>query len=121
MDLYDDSRTLIYSGFLARRQRSETDWHGWNDYFVALLDNFCKKAAIHESRMHYSLVPAVILTREETRSNGVVKRHVGSRVSCLHHLQLHQIHGYNVLAVTVRVSSNWWVQWIARDPQSWCG
>ena len=40
MDLYDDSRTLVYSGPLARRQRSETDWHGWNDYFVALLDNF---------------------------------------------------------------------------------
>ena len=40
MDLYDDSRTLVYSGPLARKQRSEMDWHGWNDYFVALLDNF---------------------------------------------------------------------------------
>lgn len=42
MDLYDESRTLIHSGELARRQRSEIDWHGWNDYFVALMDNFCE-------------------------------------------------------------------------------
>ena len=42
MDLYDDSRTLVYMGPLARRQRSELDWHGWNDYTVALLDNYCE-------------------------------------------------------------------------------
>jgi RHO1 GDP-GTP exchange protein 1/2 len=40
MDLYDEKRTLVHSGVLARRQRSETDWHGWNDYFIALLDNY---------------------------------------------------------------------------------
>jgi hypothetical protein len=81
MDLYDESRTLIHSGFLARRQRSETDWSGWHDYFVALLDNFRKEAYILLSLLHCSPVLTVLLTREETRSNGVVKRHVGSRVS----------------------------------------
>ncbi|KAF7964575.1 hypothetical protein HWV62_5482, partial [Athelia sp. TMB] len=76
MDFYDESRTLVYSGPLARRQRSETDWHGWNDYFVALLDNF---RPIHAS---------VIITREEKGSNGVLKRHVSSRPLPLEYLRL---------------------------------
>ncbi len=40
MDLQDEGRALVISGTLARRQRSELDWHGWNDYFVVLLDNY---------------------------------------------------------------------------------
>jgi hypothetical protein len=40
MDLYDESRTLIQIGTLARRQRSETDWSGWFDLTVALLDHY---------------------------------------------------------------------------------
>ena len=39
MDLYDDSRTLIYSGPLARKSRSD-NWHSWSELLVALLDNY---------------------------------------------------------------------------------
>jgi RHO1 GDP-GTP exchange protein 1/2 len=47
MDLYDEARTLVYSGPLARRQRTELDWHGWHDLHVALLDNHRKFHARH--------------------------------------------------------------------------
>lgn len=70
MDLYDERRTLNYSGTLARRQRSETDWRGWHDYLVALLDNY------------------LLLTREETRSAGVIKRCVVSRPIPIEFLRL---------------------------------
>lgn len=40
MDLFDDSRALVYSSELARRQRSDLEWHGWTDLDVTLLDNF---------------------------------------------------------------------------------
>lgn len=84
MDFYDESRTLVYSGPLARRQRSETDWHGWNDYFVALLDNF--RRSMYLLPRFYSVlieprVLSVLLTREVSGSSEVVKRHVSSRVS----------------------------------------
>ncbi len=50
MDLQDEGRALVISGTLARRQRSELDWHGWNDYFVVLLDNY--RAQIIDSFTH---------------------------------------------------------------------
>jgi hypothetical protein len=40
MDMYDEKRTLVHSGPLARRARQETEWCGWNDHYVALLDNY---------------------------------------------------------------------------------
>jgi hypothetical protein len=43
LDLYDESRTLVYSGPVSRRDRSEIDWHGWNDMVAALLDNNCEQ------------------------------------------------------------------------------
>ena len=39
MDLYNESRTLVHSGTLARRIRSEMG-HTWSDLHVALLDNY---------------------------------------------------------------------------------
>ncbi|TDL16579.1 hypothetical protein BD410DRAFT_822834 [Rickenella mellea] len=60
MDLFDESRQLVHMGPLARRQRSEVDWHGWHDYVVALLDNY------------------LLITRPETRPGGVVKHSVVS-------------------------------------------
>ena len=39
MDLYNESRTLVYSGTLARRMRSDVG-HAWVDLHVALLDNY---------------------------------------------------------------------------------
>ena len=43
LDLYDDSRTLLYSGQLARRYTSRTEvTYTWVDLHVALLDNYRK-------------------------------------------------------------------------------
>lgn len=39
MDLYNESRSLVYSGTLARRIKSEMG-HTWVDLHVALLDNY---------------------------------------------------------------------------------
>ncbi|KAK0223358.1 hypothetical protein IW262DRAFT_820050 [Armillaria fumosa] len=69
MDLYDDSRTLVYSGPVARRTRSSTSG-SWTDLTVALLDNY------------------FLLTREETRPNAVVKRYLISRPLPLSFLRL---------------------------------
>lgn len=69
MDLYDDSRTLVYSGPVARRSRSSTSG-SWTDLVVALLDNY------------------FLLTREETRPNAVVKRFLISRPLPLSFLRL---------------------------------
>jgi hypothetical protein len=94
MDIYEESRTLVYSDSLTRRQRSETDWHGWNDYFVALLDNFRKEVHFRVNRTHHSLISIVLLTREETRHNGMVQRHVISRVSQAYHSFSKEIYVY---------------------------
>ena len=40
MDLQDERRALVLSSTLARKQRTELDWSGWNDYYVVLLDNY---------------------------------------------------------------------------------
>lgn len=43
MDLYDKSRTLVYSGPVLRRVRTETGWsETWTDLTAALIDNYCK-------------------------------------------------------------------------------
>lgn len=39
MDLYNESRTLVHSGTLARRARGDVG-HSWVDLHVALLDNY---------------------------------------------------------------------------------
>ncbi|KAI0040258.1 hypothetical protein FA95DRAFT_1611936 [Auriscalpium vulgare] len=69
MDLYDDSRTLMHSGTLSRKQRSDS-WHAWTDLMGALLDNY------------------FLLLKEETRPNGGVKRQVVSRPIPLEYLRL---------------------------------
>lgn len=93
MDLYDDSRTLIHSGTLARRQRSEIDWHGWNDYVVALLDNYRKCCSTYQPLLRLTN-SSVVLTRAETRSSGNVKHVVVSRVSVT--CEVDAIFGINV-------------------------
>lgn len=43
MDLYDDSRSLAYSGSVLRRGRTETGFsEKWADLVAALLDNYCE-------------------------------------------------------------------------------
>lgn len=68
MDLYEPGRTLIHSGPLVRKIREE--WSGWTDLQVALLDNF------------------MLLTREEARPNGQIKRYLMSRPLPLSFLRL---------------------------------
>ncbi|KAG6909050.1 hypothetical protein DXG01_002202 [Tephrocybe rancida] len=70
MDLYDDSRSLVYSGPLTRSGRSDSGWSAQNmDLTGSLLD-------------HYFL-----LTRDEKKPNGSVKRLV-SRPLPLSYLRL---------------------------------
>ncbi|KAJ3865305.1 hypothetical protein EV359DRAFT_72510 [Lentinula novae-zelandiae] len=76
MDLYDKGRSLVYSGPVSRKNRSEGSvtgsWSGsgWTDLSAALLDNY------------------LLLTREEQRPNGVYKRHLMSRPLYLSFLRL---------------------------------
>lgn len=43
MDLYDESRSLIYTGPVMRRTKSETGLtEKWAELSAALLDNYCK-------------------------------------------------------------------------------
>ncbi|KAG1722954.1 uncharacterized protein EDB91DRAFT_1240160 [Suillus paluster] len=70
LDWYDESRSLVYSGPLARRSKSEMDWHPWNDLFVALLDNY------------------LLLTKEEKGAGGIMKRYIMSRPIPLEYLKL---------------------------------
>lgn len=41
LDLYDESRTLLFGGQLARRYKAEVGYN-WADLYVALLDNYCE-------------------------------------------------------------------------------
>ncbi|KAF9468071.1 hypothetical protein BDZ94DRAFT_1209777 [Collybia nuda] len=71
MDLYDESRSLVYSGPLSRRSRIDSAWsESWSDLTGALLDNY------------------FLLTREEKRTNGITKRHIMSRPLPLEYIRL---------------------------------
>ncbi|KAH0585155.1 hypothetical protein H2248_008413 [Termitomyces sp. 'cryptogamus'] len=71
MDLYDDSRTLVYSGPLSRLGRSESGWYAqMMELTGSLLD-------------HY-----FVLTRDEIKVNGLIKRHLVSRPLSLFYLRL---------------------------------
>ncbi|KAG6817659.1 hypothetical protein H0H87_005416 [Tephrocybe sp. NHM501043] len=71
LDLYDDSRTLVYSGPLTRLSRSDSGWSAQTmDLTGSLLD-------------HYFL-----LTRDEKKANGSIKRHLVSRPLSLSYLRL---------------------------------
>lgn len=80
MDLQDDRRALIISGTLARKQRTELDWSGWNDYYVVLLDNYRAQILQYFIVLKFTADLAVIVTREEKRSNGDPRYVVASRV-----------------------------------------
>lgn len=75
LDWYNESRSLVYSGPVARRSKSEMDWHPWTDLFVALLDNY------------------LLLTKEERRTGGILKRYISSRPIPLEYLKLGSFEG----------------------------
>ncbi|TFK47790.1 hypothetical protein OE88DRAFT_1705430 [Heliocybe sulcata] len=69
MDLYDESRSLIHQGTLARRPKDLTLYNEFHDLFVALLDNY------------------LLLTREDVH-HGTVRRLIISRPIPLEYLHL---------------------------------
>lgn len=75
LDWYNESRSLVYSGPVARRSKSEMDWHPWTDLFVALLDNY------------------LLLTKEERGAGGILKRYISSRPIPLEYLKLGSFEG----------------------------
>ncbi|KAF7374933.1 hypothetical protein MSAN_00379400 [Mycena sanguinolenta] len=70
MNLYADTRTLVRLAPVSRWNRTETGLSAWVDLTAALLDNY------------------FILTREEPRANGAVKRYLVSRPIPLSFLRL---------------------------------
>ncbi|PPQ99136.1 hypothetical protein CVT24_009326 [Panaeolus cyanescens] len=71
LDLYDKSRSLVYTGSVYRRARSDTGFsEKWVELEAALLDNY------------------LLLLREEKRPNGQVKRMLMSRPMPLSFLRL---------------------------------
>ena len=88
MDLYHEDRTLVHSGTLARRQRNETDWHGWNDIFVALLNNYRESSINLMITLSNIVCYQVIFAKAETSSSGVAKYYITSRVSIYYHLSI---------------------------------
>ncbi|KAI0752263.1 hypothetical protein BC629DRAFT_1297111 [Irpex lacteus] len=69
LDLYDESRTLLYQGTLARRYKAEVGYN-WADLHVALLDNY------------------LLLLKKEVRPSGVYKHSVVSRPIPVEYLRL---------------------------------
>jgi hypothetical protein len=55
MDLYDESRTLVYSGPLVRLSRSDSGWSSQaTELTGSLMDNYCKCSVVipHFSKIH---------------------------------------------------------------------
>lgn len=77
MDLYNESRSLVYSGTLGRRMRSDMG-HTWVDLHVALLDNYRQLNPL-VLRVKVTQIFTVLLTKEE-QQNGVTKYRLTSRV-----------------------------------------
>ncbi|KAF4571140.1 hypothetical protein EYR36_008468 [Pleurotus pulmonarius] len=74
MDLYDDNRTLVYEGTVARRGRSDAGFSTWLDQNLALLDNY------------------LFINQEEKRGS-VIKRVAVSRPIHLSYLRLASFSG----------------------------
>ncbi|KAI0091299.1 hypothetical protein BDY19DRAFT_1033671 [Irpex rosettiformis] len=69
LDLYDESRTLLYQSTLARRYKAEVGY-SWADLHVALLDNY------------------LLLLKKEVRPSGIYKHNVVSRPIPIEYLRL---------------------------------
>lgn len=87
--MYDDKRSLVYSGPLGRRwnekmSQLEVPVYRWIDLHVALLDNYRKPARTLGVGFRLILAPEVLLLKPENRPGGMVKRSVVSRVSTFH-------------------------------------
>jgi len=80
LDLYDKSRTLHLSDTVTRKMRSDAGFSSWVDFSASLLDNACE--SIQTNQTHNSdKVYKVLITRDDKRPNGSIKRFLVSRVS----------------------------------------
>nr|XP_019013428.1 uncharacterized protein I206_01495 [Kwoniella pini CBS 10737]OCF52209.1 hypothetical protein I206_01495 [Kwoniella pini CBS 10737] len=52
LDIGDPKRTLVHMGYVFRRVRSETNWHGWQDLRAILLDNYFLLTRDEENGKH---------------------------------------------------------------------
>ncbi|WRT67006.1 uncharacterized protein IL334_003972 [Kwoniella shivajii] len=52
LDIADPKRTLVHMGYVFRRVRSETNWHGWQDLRAILLDNYFLLTRDEENGKH---------------------------------------------------------------------
>jgi hypothetical protein len=85
MDLFNETRSLVYLGPVLRRGRSDTGFTvAWSELVAALLDNYCKAPPSFWFCLSlftaFFFCLAVILMREENRPNGAVRRILVSRV-----------------------------------------
>ena len=83
MDLFNETRSLVYLGPVFRRGRSDTGFTiAWSELVAALLDNYCKASPSFWLCLLFTafFCLAVILMREENRPNGAVRRILVSRV-----------------------------------------
>lgn len=84
MDLFNETRSLVYVGPVLRRGRRDTGFTtAWSELVAALLDNYCKPSESSGSAFRCLILVfllVVILMREEKRPNGAVKRILASRV-----------------------------------------
>ena len=84
MDLFNETRSLVYVGPVLQRGNHDTGFTtAWSELVAALLDNYCKPSHASGAAFRYSLLVfflVVILMREEIRPNGAVIRILASRV-----------------------------------------
>jgi len=82
MDLYDESRTLVFSGTLARNNgQRRIGMDGMiisSPCWIISVCGICTPSSFLQ-KLNIFFGGVVVLTREETQSNGVVNRLVGSR------------------------------------------
>ncbi|WWC85367.1 uncharacterized protein L201_000230 [Kwoniella dendrophila CBS 6074] len=52
LDISDPKRTLVHMGYVFRRVRSESNWHGWQDLRAILLDNYFLLTRDEENGKH---------------------------------------------------------------------
>ncbi|KIR26825.1 hypothetical protein I309_04203 [Cryptococcus deuterogattii LA55] len=70
LDISDPKRTFVHSGYVFRRIRSESNWHGWQDVYAILLDNYLLLTREEEGGKTDTMLPAETLMYPFTISTG---------------------------------------------------
>lgn len=80
MDLYDQSRTLVYSSPVMRRIRSEAGFQEWHDLVACLLDNY-RECFSMSYLPPLKFLPVLLANEEKNPKTLGVRRDLVSRVS----------------------------------------